>query len=147
MAWLFFLLVFTNTGRSIFRGNVYSYGYRDGYIQGHSTKADEVSGLGRVHEIKLGFHGYGAAVDPTKPGQTPQGAWIANYFDDDLWEKVQKIHPTQPVRVFYIEKDFQFSGATQYEVLDIVPLPPNGEPMDGLIERAKQLFAEGRRFF
>jgi hypothetical protein len=93
-----------------------------------------------VHELKLGFHGYGAAVDPSKPGQTPQGAWIANYFKDELWTKTQQIHPLQPVRVFYVEKDFQFSGATQYEVLDVEPLPPKGEPLDKLVQKANELF-------
>jgi len=127
---------------AIWRGNVYSHGYRDGYIQGNSKKADSISGLGRVYELKVGFNGFGAGVDSAKKGQTKQGSWTANYYSEDLWRQTQRIHPEQAVRVFYLEKDIQFAGATDYEVLDVVLLPSKGEPLDDLVDKANELFEE-----
>ena len=144
---LFFgALMFFGSGRalvsSLWRGNVYSVGYRDVYIQGTAKKADTVSGVGRVYELKASHHGYGAAVDPNKSGQSPQGAWQANYFDDGLFQKLQTFRGDTIARVFYLEKDVQFSGASNYEVLDVMVLPPQGEPMDAVLVRADELFKE-----
>lgn len=127
---------------TVWRGNVYSTGYRDVYVQGTSQKADTVTGLGRVYEMKASHHGYGAGVDPQGQGQSPQGAWTANYFDQKLFWKLQECRGDTMYRVFYIEKDVQFSGASNYEVIDVVPLPPPGEPMDKVVQRAKELFQE-----
>ena len=139
-------LLFFGGGRrlisTVWRGNIYSIGYRDVYIQGASKKADTISGLGRVYELKASHHGYGAAVDPTKTGQTPQGAWSANFFNDELFIKAQGCRGDQMHRVFYLEKDIQMTGASNYEVLDVMALPPPGEPMDNVISRGKELFKE-----
>ena len=127
---------------TVWRGNVYSVGYRDVYIQGTSQKADTVTGLGRVYELKAGHHGFGAGVDPQGQGQTPQGAWTANYFDKQLFWKLQQCRGDQMYRVYYLEKDVQFSGASNYEVIAVDPLPPPGEPMDQLVQHAQELFLE-----
>jgi len=140
------VLVLFSGGRSImstlFRGNVYSVGYRDVYIQSISKKADTISGLGRVYELKASHHGYGAAVDPAKTGQTPQGAWAANFFDDGAFWKYQEFRGDTMCRVFYLEKDVQFTGASNYEVIEVIPLPPPGEPMDDLIQTSRELFSK-----
>jgi hypothetical protein len=127
---------------TVWRGNVYSVGYRDVYIQGTSKKADTMTGLGRVYELKASHHGYGAGVDPTAIGQTPQGAWTANYFNDELFWEIQEARGDTMYRVFYIEKDVQVSSASNYEVIDIMPLPPPGEPMDDVVQQGRTLFQE-----
>jgi hypothetical protein len=127
---------------TVWRGNVYSVGYRDVYIQSVSKKADAISGLGRVYELKASHHGFGAAVDPAKSGQTPQGAWAANFFNDSLYQKICEQRGDTMCRIFYLEKDIQVSGASNYEVLDVIQLPSPGEPMDSVVLRGKELFKE-----
>jgi hypothetical protein len=140
---IFIVMMFFGAGRrmisTVWHGNVYSVGYRDVYVCGASEKVGGITGLGRVYEMKATHQGFGAPVDPTKLGQTPQGAWTANFMDDSLYTEVQKCRGDLMYRVFYKEKDFQFEGATNYEVLGIIALPPPGEPMDDVIAKGRQL--------
>ena len=114
-------------GIVIGHGNVYSSGYYDGYIQGCSEKADTIARLGTVYELKMGFVGYGSAIDPTKLGQSPNGSWHANFFDEKLYKKASLIRGDQLVRCFYEEVAMKFNGATKYRVHKILVLPPEGE--------------------
>ena len=124
---------------TVWHGNVYSMGYRDVYICGASEKVGGLTGLGTVYELKATHQGFGAPVDPAKIGQSPQGAWTANFMNEALYAEVQQCRGDLMYRVFYKEKDFQFEGATNYEVLGVIALPPPGEPMDDVVAKGRQL--------
>lgn len=116
-------------GFSILGGNVYSEGYRDGYIQGVTEKREGAGGLSYVGEVKMSFHGFGGAVDPQKSGQTPTGAWAANFYDESVKKQCEAIRGDQLVRVYYKEKEVAYEGSTNYEVTKVVLLPAAGEPI------------------
>lgn len=116
-------------GFSLVGGNVYSEGYRDGYIQGVTEKREGLGGMSYIGEIKMSFHGFGGAVDPTKSGQTPTGAWSANFFDEKVKSQCESIRGDQLVRVYYKEKEVAFEGSTNYEITKVVLLPAAGEPI------------------
>lgn len=120
-------------GVVIGHGNVYSTGYYDGYIHGCSEKADTIARLGTVYELKMGFNGYGTPVDPTKPGQSLNGSWHANFFDEKLYNDAHRIRSDQLVRCYYEEVAFKFEGATNYRVTQILVLPPAGELKEPLL--------------
>jgi hypothetical protein len=120
-------LISTGCGK-ILGGNVYSDGYRDGYIVGVSSKRQGFGGISYVGEIKVSFYGFGGgAVDPSKSGQLTTGSWSANFFDKTIAERCAVIRGDQLVRIHYTEKDIQFNGGTNYEVTKIELLPPAGE--------------------
>lgn len=123
------LVVSTFVGCSaILGGNVYSDGYRDGYIVGVTNKRQGFGGLSYVGEVKVSGFGFGGmAVDPTKPGQVGAGAWSANFYDENIQKDAQLIRGDQLCRIYYTEKDIVFNGGTNYEVTRIVVLPPIGE--------------------
>jgi hypothetical protein len=113
---------------TILGGNVYSDGYRDGYIVGVSLKRQGFGGLAYVGEVKVSFYGFGGgAVDVSKPGQSSFGSWSANFFDKTIAERCAVIRGDQLVRIHYTEKDIQFNGGTNYEVTKVEVLPPAGE--------------------
>lgn len=116
-------------GFSFLGGNVYSEGYRDGYVQGITTKREGTGGMSYVGEIKVSFHGFGGAVDPAKSGQTPTGAWAANFYDSSIRDQCEQIRGDQLVRVYYKEREVAFEGSTDYEVTKVVLLPAAGEPI------------------
>lgn len=121
------LLAISGCGAMI-GGNVFSDGYRDGYIVGVAEKRQGMGGLSYVGEIKVSFHGYGGgAVDPAAEGQTPNGAWTANFYDDKVMTACEAIRGDQLVRLYYKEKDVHFSGGTKYEITRVEVLPPAGE--------------------
>lgn len=113
---------------AIIGGNVYSDGYRDGYIVGVTEKRQGFGGVSYVGEIKVSGYGFGGlAVDSTKPGQTNCGAWSANFYDQAIQKNASKIRGDQLCRFYYTERDIVFNGGTNYDVTKIEVLPPAGE--------------------
>jgi len=108
-------------------GNVYSEGYRDGYIVGVTAKRQGFGGLSYVGELKVSFHGFGGGASEGKDGQPSMGAWKANFFSASVYNQCEPIRGDQLVRIYYIEKDVQFNGGTNYEVSKVIVLPPAGE--------------------
>jgi len=113
---------------AIVGGNVYSEGYRDGYIVGVTGKRQGFGGVSYVGEIKVSGHGFGGmAVDPDKPGQGKLGAWSANFYKPELMPELNLIRGDQLCRFYYKERDIVFSGGTNYEIERVAVLPPAGE--------------------
>lgn len=129
MAVLVLVLVVSVTGCGyIVGGNVYSDGYRDGYLVGVTEKRNGFAGLSYVGELKVSFHGYGGGgIDPSKEGQTPGGSWTANFYDKKVKESCELIRGDQLVRIYYKEVDIHFTGGTKYKVEKVVALPNAGE--------------------
>jgi len=118
----------------LFHGNVYSTGYRDGFIRKLADKGNVI----KAWEVEVGFHGWGNGPHAGKAGQPESGGtWCANIMEEEVYNQAKMIRGDQLVRIFYREVRFKWEGATDYRVDRIVPLPPAGEIGELYIERTK----------
>jgi hypothetical protein len=127
---------------ALFHGNEYSVGYRQGYVTKQSYKqGGGWTGLDKMYELELTFHGRGGGKHVGKKGQGEGGAWYVNHESEKLRQWIEDHCWVQTeTRVYYVEKHVTVEGLTCYRVLGLKARTRDGEVEEYWLDKGEEVW-------